>query len=96
MMLLAGYVIILALEILLLVFSVRRNTKKYWLGLFASEVASVAVAFGLGCYYDSLPGYGFMPGLTYLAETLLSYGAGAAYGLVLLISVIICIVRAKK
>ena len=38
-------------------------------------------------YYNNLPGYGFMPGLTYLGEVLFSFGAVVLYCISFLISI---------
>ena len=37
------------------------------------------VSIGLMIYYNNLPGYGFMPGLSYLGEVLFSFGAAVFF-----------------
>lgn len=73
------YIFLLALQVLSFILAIRRKTKRYWISLFVLEAASAVLAWRLGVWFDSLPGYGFMPGLTYFAETLFSYGAAILY-----------------
>jgi hypothetical protein len=47
-------------------------------------------------YYDSLPGYGIMPGFSYMGEVLLSFFASVLYGACFLISSCIFIVLEEK
>lgn len=95
-MLLIGYIVILIALVALLVLSLRKNTKLHWVTLFSAESVSMLVSLGLARYYDSLPGYGMMPGLSYLEEVVASYGALVVYGVTLLVSAIFMIVRARK
>lgn len=85
--LLVAYILILALQVVLLVMSMRKKTKKLWTSLFLVEVISMIIAFGLMIYYNHLSGYGFMPGLSYLGEVLFSFGAMVLYGICILVSV---------
>lgn len=94
--LLVAYIMILALQIALLVLSLRKKQKKLWLSLFLVEVIPMLIANGLRIYYDSLPGHGFMPGLTYIGEVLYSCGASIIYCLMLLVSIFCCIVSRKE
>ena len=73
------YILLLALQVLSLILAVRRKSKRYWISLFVLEAVSAVLAWRLGVWFDSLPGYGFMPGLTYLSEILFSYGAAILY-----------------
>ena len=77
------YIFLLALQVLSLILAVRRKSKRYWVSLFVLEAVSAVLAWRLGVWFDGLPGYGFMPGLSYLTETLLSYGAAILYGVLL-------------
>ena len=77
------YIFLLALQVLSLILVIRRKSKRYWISLFILEAVSAILAWRLGVWFDSLPGYGFMPGLTYLSETLFSYGAAILYGMML-------------
>lgn len=94
--LLVAYVMIFVLQIALLVLSIRKKQKKLWLSLFLVEVIPMLIANGLRIYYDSLPGYGIMPGLTYIGEVLYSYGASIIYCVLFVISVLCCIASPKE
>lgn len=93
--LLVAYIVILVLQMVLLVLSVRKKQKKLWLSLFLVEVIPMLIANGLRIYYDSLPGHGIMPGLTYIGEVLYSLGASIVYCLVFVVSVL-CYVASPK
>ena len=95
-LMLIAYMVILVLQIVLLVLSLRKKQKKLWLSLFLVEVIPMLIANGLRIYYDSLPGYGIMPGLTYIGEVLYSLGASIVYCLVFLVSVLCCIASPKE
>ncbi len=96
MYLLILYFLLFVVQIVLQVLAIRKKSKKFWLVLLLLEPVSMIAAMVLMRYYDSLPGYGFMPGLSYLGEVLFSFGAGVLYGVNFLISLCICIVQAKK
>lgn len=83
-----AYLLILVAQIVLLVFAVRKPEKNLWSKLFCLEFLSAIAAVGLMFLFDSLPGSGFMPGLTWLAEVIFSLFAAIAYGLMILISII--------
>ncbi len=89
--LLITYILILILQIILLVIAIRK--KKLWGMLFSIEVIPMVIAIGLTIRYNNLPGYGFMPGLSYLGEVLFSFGATILYGINFLISV--CFYKSK-
>ena len=95
-LMLIAYIVILVLQIVLLVLSLRKKQKKLWLILFLVEVIPMLIANGLRIYYDSLPGHGLMPGLTYMGEVLYSYGASIIYCVMLLVSVLCCIASRKE
>lgn len=86
------YIFLLALQVLSLILAIRRKSKRYWISLFILEAVSAVLAWRLGVWFDSLPGYGFMPGLTYLSETLFSYGAAILYCGMLAVSAVLGIV----
>lgn len=90
------YILIFILQIVLLVKSIRRDSKKLWVRLFLLELIPMFIAIVLEKYYDNLPGYGFMPGLTYMGEVLFSFGASVLYGVSFLISACIFIVIEEK
>jgi len=85
--LLITYTVILIFQIILFVMTVRKKTKKLWRILFSVELIPMLISIGLMIYYNNLPGYGFMPGLTYLGEVLFSLGAVVLYGISFLISI---------
>ena len=86
------YIFLLALQVLSLILAIRRKSKRYWVSLFILEAVSAVLAWRLGVWFDGLPGYGFMPGLSYFAETLFSYGAAILYGVLLVGSAVAGIV----
>ena len=86
------YIFLLALQVLSFILAIRRKSKRYWVSLFVLESVSAVLAWRLGVWFDGLPGYGMMPGLTYLTETLLSYGAALLYGVMLVGSAVAGIV----
>ena len=80
------YVAIFVLQIVLLVSAIRKKEISLWIFLFLLEVIPTIIAFILMKYFDSLPGYGFMPGLTYFGEVISSLGATILYAIMLFIS----------
>lgn len=82
------YIALLLGQTALLAAAIRRPAKRLWLILFAAEVVCTAGALALMLYYNSLPGSGMMPGLTYFAETVLSMSAALVYGVLLVISAV--------
>ena len=94
--LLITFIEILILQIILLVITIRKKTKKLWRILFSIELIPMFISIGVMIYYNNLPGYGFMPGLSYLGEVLSSFGAAVLYGISFLVSICSRIVTAKK
>ena len=84
---LAAYIAVFIIEIVLLVLAIRKNSGRLWLSLFLSEVIPLAAAFCLMQYFDGLPGFGFMPGLSYFGEVISSLGAVILYAAALAVSV---------
>lgn len=64
-----------------------QENKKIWRILFSSELIPLLISIGLMIYFNNLPGYGFMPGLTYLGEILFSFGSVVLYCISFLISI---------
>ncbi len=81
-----AYIAVFVLQIVLLIAAVRRKTAKLWITLLLSEVIPMIAAFVLMKYFDSLPGYGFMPGLSYFGEVISSLCAVVLYGVILFVS----------
>ena len=92
LVLLIVYIAVFILQAALLVLSVRKKTAKHWISLFSSEIIPMITAFVLMRYYDSLPGYGFMPGLSYFGEVIFSLGAAVLYCIVLFVSIFIFVI----
>ena len=90
------YIFLLLLQVALLILAICRRTAGYRLTSLIASLLSAALCWGLGTYYDHLPGYGFMPGLTYLSETLFGYGTAAISLGIAALSAILWIVLKKK
>lgn len=65
------------------------RTQKNWTRLFLVEISAIIVSFILTMMYENLPGSGFMPGLSYLYEIVVSFCAGAVFSLVFIVSVLV-------
>lgn len=81
------YLVVFVVQIILLVKSIKKKEKKYWINVFVLEIFSIIISISLWFYYESLPGYGFMPGLSYLGEILLSFGVAILYSIMLFITI---------
>lgn len=90
------YILLLAIQVVSFVLAICRNSKKHWILLFVLETLSALLAWRLGIWFDGLPGYGMMPGLTYFSETLFSYGTAAISLGIAALSAILWIVLKKK
>ena len=95
-LLLVIYIAIFVIQIILLVKSIKKKEKKYWIRVFVLEIISILVSIILYKYYENLPGYGFMPGLSYFGEILFSMGAIFLYGIMLCITSLIKIITFEK
>lgn len=93
--LLLFYLIIFVVEIVLLVKSIKNQNKKLWGALIILEIFSVVGSIILYNYYESLPGYGMMPGLSYFGESLLSFGMAIIYSITFFITICIMICKRK-
>lgn len=87
MILLIIYILAFILQIVGLIKCIKNNLK--WRILILFETLSIFAAMFLMYYYDNLPGHGFMPGLTYFAEVLGSFGAIILYITILVITLFI-------
>jgi hypothetical protein len=90
------YLLVFILQIVLQVKAIRKGLKKLWISLVLLELISMLAANRIQAYYDSLPGYGIMPGFSYMGEVLLSFFASVLYGACFLISSCIFIVLEEK
>lgn len=80
------YACLLLWQMIWLISAVRR--KSGWIRLLVLCVASMAVAFGCMWYFDTLPGYGIMPGWAYFQEVFYSLVAGMVYFVMTLIALL--------
>ena len=76
-------------QIVLLIYSIIKKRKKYWVCLFSVEVLSVIISVVLMYIYDTLPGIGIMPGLTYFSHWFLSFWTAVISTVMLILSLII-------
>ena len=77
------YLVLLAAQLAMLVYCVLRPRVLLWGILLGAESLSALAAWLLMHHFDSLPGSGKAPGLTYFGETLFSMGASIAYAVML-------------
>lgn len=89
-MILIIYILAFIIQIVCLVKCIKNKLK--WRILIIFEIISIFTAMLLMNYYDSLPGSGFMPGLTYLGEVLGSFASMILYIAMLIITLIIKII----
>ena len=97
--LLIAYMAVFVSHIILLIFAIRENHKNLWRYHLLSEGISSVIATALMFYFNSLPGHGFMPGLTYLGEILCSFAAAVLYAIMLIVSIctlVVIKVRTRK
>ena len=90
------YILLLAGQVILLIFAIRRKSTKARLTSLLFSLGCAPLAWGLGAYFDGLPGYGIMPGLTYLSEAIFGYGTAVLSLGMLAISVVLGIVLRRK
>lgn len=79
------YVIVLIYLIIKFYKCLKKQAK--WNILFIVELILIFISWILMMYYDNLPGEGFMPGLSYLGEYLVNFGALIIYSIVLFITI---------
>lgn len=90
------YLVVFIVQIILLVKAIKKKENKKWIKVFVLEVFSIIISIILLFYYESLPGYGFMPGLSYLGEILLSFGVAILYSVMLFITICAKIIIYEK
>lgn len=88
------YILIFALQLFLLIRCFRRRTG--WGKLLVLNIASTVLAGFLMWYFDTLPGFGMMPGLAYFAEVFYSLCACGGFSLLALITIVGMLLRKKK
>ena len=85
------------IQIILLVKSVKKNEKKYWISNSCLEIFSIILSLALLYYYDNIaPRGGFMPGLEYLGEELFQMGILILYFVMLFITAVAGIIVFEK
>lgn len=89
------YAITFASQLVLLVRTVKNPTLKRFAITVFVELLSIFLIILLLFYYNSLPQSGFMPGLRYLSEIFCSIIAGAAYIVLLIVSVVVYFIARK-
>lgn len=84
------YIIIFILLLIFLIVNLIKylKYKTKLVRLFLLNIFSIALFMILLIYYNNLPGYGFMPGLSYLGEVLLSFCAVILYSIILIIAIV--------
>ncbi len=95
-MLLFFYVLALVIQIFLLIGCLKKPVRVRWSLLFLCELCALTSAVYFSFYYNSLPGYGMMPGLTYFSETMYSMAGAVVYLCMLLVSVLACVIMKLK
>lgn len=99
-LLLILYIILLAIQFFLFIQCIRKKNLKYGAACSVAAIASSVIAIGIMFFYDSLPGYGPMAGLTYFSEFMYSLGASVIFAgifiISLLLNIIIYIIKKQK
>lgn len=83
------YLFILAVIITLIILEFKKKTIASALSLLGADIVAVIIAVVNLLVYNSRPGFGKAPGLTYFAETLFSLAAIPIYAFCFFFSVII-------
>ena len=98
MLVLIVYICLFILDLYLLVRAMKPFSACRLLAACLSELGSLLAALLLMRYFDQAPGYGMMPGLTYIQEVFYSFGAAVAFTGLLLFSLVlgVCAVRHKS
>ncbi len=96
LVLLVLYIILLVFDVILLIDTARKPAKSKWLTLFISEAAFALLAVGVAFAFNSLPGTGMMPGLTYFAHVIFSICASLAFTVAFAVSAIVYIILKIK
>jgi len=90
------YLLVFALQIFLQVKAIRSGSKKLWLVLILFELVAAFTANRIQEYYDNLPSEGFLSGLSYLDQIVISLLASLLYAIFFLVSSCIYIVLEEK
>lgn len=90
------YLLVFALQIFLQVKAIRIGSKKLWLALILFELVAAFTANRIQEYYDNLPSEGFLSGLSYLDQIVISLLASLLYAMFFLVSSCIYLVLEEK
>lgn len=88
------YLILLAVQIFLLVRSCR--ARKGVGKVLILNICAIALSCFLLWYFDTLPGFGMMPGFAYFPEVLYSLIAAFVYAILTLVTFLCWLYRRKK
>jgi len=95
-MLLFFYLLALVIQIVMFAGCLKKPVRIRWSLLFLCELCALTAAVYFSFYYNSLPGNGMMPGLTYFAETMYSMAGAVVYLCMLVLSVLACVIMKLK
>ncbi len=73
LILLILYLLVFIIEIFLLVKFIKSKQNKYFFINIILEICFIIISAITFIYYDNLPGYGLMPGLTYFSHFMYSF-----------------------
>lgn len=73
LILLISYLSVFIIEIVLLVKYSKSKQNKYWLINIILEICFIIISISIFKHYEDLPGYGLMPGLSYITQMLFSF-----------------------
>ena len=95
-LLLIIYLCLFLLNIYLLVRGMRPFAIGRLYGAYLCEFGSMMAALLIMWFYDRAPGYGFMPGLSYIQEVFYSFCAAVVFAVLLLVSIVIGVIAAYR
>lgn len=84
------------IEIVLLVKFFKSKQNKYWLINIILEICFIIISIIIFNYYDNLPGYGLMPGLSYITQLLFSFGSCILNIVMLFVTICFKLIVKKK
>ena len=90
------YTALFVVQLALLIVGAKRPSVGTFVILYAGELSGLVGAIGMALRYNDLPGFGAMPGFTYLGAYLFSCCAAIAFALLLLATIIVGIVLFVK
>lgn len=85
------YALLFGLQVVWLIRTCRRKGK-FWPVLMVNVLSAVLSGF-LMWYFDTLPGFGFMPGFAYFAEVFASLCAAAAFTVLAFVTLLCRLLR---